>query len=294
MNLIDPVVIDDTSFVSSNVAENDAAAYNPATTYAAGATVVWKHKVWRSLQDSNVGHAPDVSSAWWSSTGPTNRWAMFDRAVGTQTVGGTAITVSLMPGAIDTVVAMETQASSVRVRLVADGQTLFDKTKSMEAGGTPITDWYAYFFAPVGRAKSAVITGIPQRSDGTLTVTIAHESEARCGVLAMGQAYPLGEVLAEPSLSFTDYSRKAVNPDFGTIDIVERAWSRRNSLQIKVPTSSLSDLMDKLVSVRAKPSIYLADLPLDWLRIYGLCRRADAVVKYIDFSYVSLDLEGLI
>jgi hypothetical protein len=293
MNLLEPIVIDDAKFVASTVAENDAPAWAVGTTYAAGAVVMYSHRLWKSLQDSNTGHTPGVSVAWWVATGPTNRWAMFDRAVGTQSVGPATVVVVLAPGEFDTLALLETQAAAATVALVTNGQTVYTKTRSFENAGDAIDDWYEYFFAPVGRAKSLVFENIPRYAAATVYITLAHESEVRCGVMALGTAFPVGEVLAKPSLTFTDYSRKETN-DFGVTDIVERPFAKRNSLQVKIPTSSLDALMDKLSSVRAKPSVYLADAPLDWLRIYGLCRRAEATVEYVDFSYVSMDIEGLI
>jgi hypothetical protein len=293
MKLLRPLTVTDAELTSSTVAETDAAAYNAGTTYAAGAKVLYQHRVYESAADGNVGNTPSTSPDKWTNTGPSNRWAMFDRAVGTLTKTGATLTVVMQAGLIDALAFLETQAASAVIRLVNDTTTVFLKTVSFEAGGKAITDWYQYFTAPVGRARSMVIENIPMYADATLTVTLTHESAVECGAMLLGTIYPLGETQARPQLSFSDYSLKETNA-FGVTDFVERAWAKKASLQVVVPTSSVDDILSELVSVRARPVLYIGDKRLDWLRIYGLARRAEVTVEYIDFSYLTLELEGLI
>lgn len=293
MKLLRPLTVTDAELTSSTVAEADAPAYNAATTYPAEAKVLYQHRIYESAAAGNVGNTPSTSPDKWVDTGPSNRWAMFDRAVGTLTKSGTTLTVVMQAGLIDALAFLETQAASARVRLVNNTTTVFDRTISFEAGGKAITDWYLYFFAPVGRAKSMVVEDIPMYGDGTLTVTLTHETAVECGALLLGTIYPLGETQARPQLSFSDYSRKETNA-FGATDIVERAWAKKASLQVVVPTSSVDEVLGELVRVRARPVLYIGDKRLDWLRVYGLAKRAEVTVEYIDFSYLTLELEGLI
>jgi hypothetical protein len=62
------------------------------------------HKVFESLQANNVGHYPLISPTWWLLVGSTNRWAMFDDGVATQ---------SSNAGSIKTVIAGINNSDSI-------------------------------------------------------------------------------------------------------------------------------------------------------------------------------------
>lgn len=53
------------------------------------------HKVFESLQAANTGNYPLISPTWWIEVGSTNRWAMFDGAVSSQTTNADEIKVTL-------------------------------------------------------------------------------------------------------------------------------------------------------------------------------------------------------
>lgn len=53
------------------------------------------HKVFESLQAANTGNYPLISPTWWIEVGSTNRWAMFDSAVSSQTANADLIKVTL-------------------------------------------------------------------------------------------------------------------------------------------------------------------------------------------------------
>jgi len=69
MQIIKPIAITDTEFVSSTVVETAPAAYAAGTTYGSGTDVTVASgdvlKVYRSLQAGNVGHTPSSSPTWW-------------------------------------------------------------------------------------------------------------------------------------------------------------------------------------------------------------------------------------
>lgn len=76
VKLIRPSAVTDAVLISSNVVETAPAAYNGATTYAAGVSVSVSGAgksltVYVSLQAGNTGNAPASSPAWWERTGDT-------------------------------------------------------------------------------------------------------------------------------------------------------------------------------------------------------------------------------
>lgn len=64
------------------------------------------HKVYESLQAANTGHYPLISPTWWVEVGSTNRWAMFDGAVSSQTTNADEIKVTLNTVGRDDAVAL--------------------------------------------------------------------------------------------------------------------------------------------------------------------------------------------
>ena len=91
MKLIEPQAI---RLLSSTVPENDAPAWGAGTAYEIGDSVIHEHKVYKAVTAS-TGKQPDQHSegtdAAWRLMGPTNRYAMLDQYVSTQTVAAEGI-----------------------------------------------------------------------------------------------------------------------------------------------------------------------------------------------------------
>lgn len=118
LRLLRPASIDDAVLTSSNVPENDYPAWSASATYALGARVILSatHRIYESAANGNVGNDPTGSAGQWIDIGPTNRWAMFDEALGSQTERAGSIVVSLDPvDPIDAVALLDVTAVSVRV-----------------------------------------------------------------------------------------------------------------------------------------------------------------------------------
>ena len=81
-----PYTITDPVLTSSSVPETDHAAWVSGTTYAAGDRVIrtGTHRIYERLIPGAGTTPPESDSANWLDAAPTNRWAMFDGAVGTR------------------------------------------------------------------------------------------------------------------------------------------------------------------------------------------------------------------
>src|SRR3546814_4849622 len=84
----------------------------------------------------NAGNDPaGAGASSWIDIAPTNRWAMFDQALGSVTTDTSVITVTIAPAAdIDAVALLDIDALAVRVE--APG---YDQTKSTVVDGMKIT-----------------------------------------------------------------------------------------------------------------------------------------------------------
>lgn len=300
MKVIKPTLITDTEFVSSTVAENDYAAWNSGTTYNLADRVIKNHRIYESLQGSNLNKDPVLtsSSTWWLDVGPTNRWAMFDQQVNTQTVAaGTTMTVVLNPGIINTLALVELTGAQAQVTMTVTGiGTVYDATKNFDA--TPIIDWYGYFFEPYDIATEVVFDGLPPYATGQVTVVItASSGQAKCGGLILGTAYEMGDVQYGARAGIIDYSRKDTNA-FGVVTIVKRKFSKRMGVNLTVENSAIRRLQTLLADLRSTPCLWIG-VPDDTdtygpLVVFGFYRDFQIEIAYPTQSSCSLEIEGMI
>ena len=82
--IVNPLTITDAMLTSSTVTEDDYSAWSGSTTYALGARVIVlsTHKIYQSLQASNLNKDPTAQPLWWIEVSPTNKWACSGVLVG--------------------------------------------------------------------------------------------------------------------------------------------------------------------------------------------------------------------
>ena len=119
MKVLAPLAVTAGMLTSSTLAETEYPAWSSGSTYALADRRIYGHRVYESLQASNLNHQPDTSPTWWADVGPTNRWAMFDGAVNTASADTVDIVVTLTPGAVvDSVACISAIGQSVRVQML--------------------------------------------------------------------------------------------------------------------------------------------------------------------------------
>lgn len=267
MQLLQPTAITSAMLVSSSIAENDYIAWSSGANYEAGARVISPitHNIYESLASFNAGHDP-ADSDQWLEVGPTNRWAMFDEALGTATSGPSPLTVTLAPGAADALALLDVVGTSVRVQATGYDQTL-----------APASGAATFFDLPL--------------DGGQITVTLTGAGTVSIGTLLVGRMRALGLTEAEPTSGITDFSRKDRDA-FGTVTLVERAWAKRMSAKSLIRTDAVDTVADRLVTVRAKPALWMADRLRDSLKVYGFVKEWSIEVGETT-SKLSLSIEGL-
>lgn len=268
LQLIQPIDVSDAVLAQSNMAENDHPQWVSGVSYAAGARVILlaTHRIYESLVDGNVGANPAASSGKWIDVAPTNRWAMFDQALGSATVSGAGIDVTLNAGAATALALLDVVGSVVRVRVGA-----YDRTIPAGQGTTTFLDLPG--------------TGAPIR------VTIDGDGGVAVGSLLVGRLVALGVTEAGPSASITDYSRKEVD-DFGEVKVVQRAWSKKMAAKALIDTAALDVVSNRIAAVRARPSLWIGQSGIDCLTIYGFFKDFSIEVGET-VSKLSLSIEGL-
>ncbi len=268
MMLVQPVEYTDATLTASNVPENDYPEWSAVAIYPLGTRVikVASHRIYESAAAGNQGNDPAGVSGLWIDLGPTNRWAMFDAALGTMTSRFGGLSVTLAPGAIGALALIDVVGSTVRVQ--SGG---YDRTVVVSTGVIPFLD------LPIGGAP--------------VTVTISGAGVVSVGSLIVGPLVTLGITEASPKVGIIDFSRKEVD-DFGEVTVVPRAWAKRMSANALIRTDALDVVANRIAGVRARPSLWVASEGSDSLTIFGFFKDFSIEVGPT-VSKLSLSVEGL-
>jgi hypothetical protein len=294
MKVVKPTPITDTVLISSNAPEADHAPYAAATGYAVGARCIYAHQIWESVQTPNVGHTPGTDALYWAQRGPTNRWAMFDDEISTQTALASLLTVVIKPSYANSLAlfGLEGNALAVTVRDGLAGPVVYSKTISLD--GTIIADWYQYFFEPSVQLAEVVLTDLPPYGNAHITVSISGNGTVKCGDLSVGTMYMLGDTQFGASAGIVDYSRKDTSAT-GVTTLNKRGYSKRMSAQAMLDTAQINKVQRVLASLRATPCAWIGTDVAGYepLIVFGFYRDFSIDIAYSTVSYCNLEIEGL-
>jgi hypothetical protein len=269
LQLLQPVLVTPARLAFTSVPEADYPGWAAGTTYPLGARVIQAHRIYESAAAGNVGHDPVAQTGQWIDIAPTNRWAMFDQALGTATEATGSISVTINPGSpVNAVALLDVVGTSVRVQ--ASG---YDRTVLLASQPGTVT-----------------FLDMPATS-GPVAVTISGSGPVSVGTLLLGPLAGLGTTEAAPSAAIIDYSRKDTD-EFGDVTVVERAWAKRMSVNALLRSDGLDDVASRITAVRARPSLWIGSDGVETLTIYGFFKTFSIEVGEA-VSRLSLEVEGL-
>jgi len=295
MRIIRPVEITTAILTSSNVPETDYAAWSAATAYAVGDKVLYNHRNYEALA-AHTGANPETDASdppKWLDLGANNRWRMFDDKVGSLTEQTGSIAVELQPGAvINSVALFNLLGRSATVTLTDPSEGIvYQRTVSLVDAG--VSNWYEWFFSPVGRQTDFVLLDLPAYGGASLSVTVENNTEtAACGHLVMGRQADIGVALYGTSVGITDYSRKEVDP-FGNAMVVERAFSKRAEFDVAVDTPRVSVVQRLLAAIRSRPVVWIGAQGYESTVLFGYYRDFQISISGPTVSDATITVEGL-
>lgn len=296
LRILSPLAVTPAMLVSSTAADADP-AWSSATTYALGALVTYSGRAYESLQASNTNKVPDAASSatWWLDRGASNRWAMFDRSVGSSTTHGSALTVVIAPDDIVTAVALLSAGGTTATVTVTDAAAGVVYTRTQTIGGAQAADWWEYFFGDRETIGELVFDGLPPYLGASITVTIDASGSASCGTLLLGKLHEVGPVTYGGEFGITDYSRKEADA-FGNFDVVERAYARDVSYPVRIARGDARRLDALFAAIRATPCLFVGDEDTDTLGplvAYGFYAEFRVTVAYPTEFLMTLEVKGL-
>lgn len=298
--ILKPLAVTDVTLVSSNVPENDAPVYAAGTTYAAKALVMYKHSVYESAADNNVGNTPDLKPDKWVRVRATNRWRLFDGTNSSRTEQATTISYVFAPEVPITMVAALNLAkcTSARVRLVdpslpVESQTYYDVTQS--PGPRPIkADWWEWFFGIWSPGLSyCLFQGLPVRPGAYVMVDLVGGTGLAIGMLMYGQPRSWGMgVLQGARVGRRSYSRREVN-DFGDFSLVRRPSAKQGSFETLLDVNEVDAVQDYLDAIDASVCLFVGSSKRNATVIYGVYQNNEVLLKHARYSILQIDILGV-
>jgi hypothetical protein len=162
-----------------------------------------------------------------------------------------------------------------------------------------LTDWYDYFFADFSTNSEIVFLDIPSYNNNIITISLTSgrsstNNSVSLGVGLVGSEFILGTTQWGASAGIIDYSRKETD-EFGTTTFVERAYSKRMNVNLILPSYNLTKVQKTLVDIRSTPSLWIStnSSTYDVLIIYGFYKDFNLEIPYPEYSFCSLQIEGL-
>lgn len=239
----------------------------------------------------------------WEEIGATNQYACLDAYVNTQTTDDETITMRLAVERVDHVALFMLAGASVTLTLYDETETtiLSQQTISLlyEASFiTEISDWYEYFFGEYDYIDTCDASLGVLAASAVLKIEITPNDTgvAAVGQIVVGRLQDGGTTISAPSAAIQDYSYRETDEE-GRTTVKDGYWAKLNSVSCAVENIRFDWLYRKLAKLRATPTAWLAADDLgDWeaLTVYGYYRDLEMEARTIDYSYYTLEIEGLI
>jgi hypothetical protein len=296
MRVIRPIEITPSKLLSTTATETYA-DWSVGTTYAEGEIRVYGQSKYESLQGSNTGKQPDISPEFWLRIGPSNKWAMFDNEVNTQTTGTDPLIVEVQPGKSFTsasFVNLDATNINVKVYDAPAGNLVFEEDINLD--DTIITDWFEYFFEEYDIRTDAYIENLPPYIQGAIKVSFTGGvGSTKVGGMLVGTTYEIGYTQYGLNYGIRDYSIKETD-EFGETTFVKRNFSKRMDPTVMVDNTRLNQISKVLENIRATPTTWIGttDNRFQGTIVYGFLKDYNIEINYPTSSLVRLEIEGLI
>lgn len=303
LSVLAPVPVDDLSLISSTVPENDYPAWSNTKAYVPGERCISAatHRVYECLTGSTGKDPTSVinqtgATAYWLDLGPTNRWAMFDGEVSTQTVVPSPMIVVIRPGSFTGLYLAGLDAGTVEVvvRDAPGGNIVFNYSGLLE--GSQPSDYDEYFFDRFKPLTDFFIGDIEQYNSAELTLTLSSAAggTVKCGALAIGDVRSLGNTQYGAKAKPKTYSYIKTD-DFGKTSIKRRKTAMDMTASAVLDVSEANTVTELIRSLLDVPAVWIAsDLnEYGFLRVYGLGSGEVTAVSPRRCE-LSLSVQGLI
>jgi hypothetical protein len=303
-SMIVPTAITDAMLVSCTTAEPDAGevAWNADTSYPVGEVVIraTTHCKYECLIDGVDAALPEVAALAipkrWLNIGPTNRWAQFDKKIGTSTPSTGNLTTVIKPGSTEGLALLDLVGVSASISAIsAAGGSVVYPTRTIDLDGSIVESVYDWMFGERIQKRNVLLTDLPgQYPNMEVTVTVSSTSGASVGVLAVGRSSTLGSTQYGAGAGIINFG-KVADDGFGNRTWIEGEWANRVTLPLIANTSDFNRLHRQLAGVRSTPCIYIGSSldSMEPLVCYGVFRDLYITVPNGPTIALNLEIDGM-
>lgn len=303
-NFISPLSV---TSAGTELVEDATPLWDSTTTFALGqrAYMASTHRVYESLKDANTGKIPtDITNqfnaagvgTWWVDIGPTNKFAMFDGLVSSQTAASSPVVITVNPGSFNGFALFGIDADSYSVDVFdAPGGTLVYSEPTTALEGSEPADYYEYFFDRFKPLTQLVRTGIDPYPNAQIKLTLNKiGGPVKLGMFAIGDMRPSGIPQRDATVEPQDFSIVKQDP-FGNYSVKKRANATGMSINTVMEREDASAVLDSLKEVLGIPVVLVGSEAqfYEWMTVFGLISARMSPAQY---PYVTLNMtvKGLI
>lgn len=297
MKIIKPVKLTDSNIVSSNTVE-DHPLWVVSTTYSENDVVISGNFIYRSLINDNIGNEPNpdpniTATNEWFREGPSNRWAMFDNSVSTQSTSPTDLIVEVNAGVVTGGLGLLNISGSKLIVEMTDPVDGLVYHKEIVLESSIVLNWLMYFTQPFVPTKDVVLLDLPLYSQATIKITIEGVNTA-IGSMIIGTPYEFGHLQYGVGFGIRDYSIKDTD-SFGRTIFVERNFAKRVNALVMIDNTEYNFVTQLLSDIRATPTVFIPteDDRFSSMITFGFLRDWNIEIPYPFESLLRVEIIGL-
>jgi len=297
MRVIEPIQMTDAILTDSNVPEDDFPEWDVATGYTTGQKVIVlsTHRIYEALQ-STTGDDPVTDDGTnWLDIGATNRWAVFDGSVESQTTQANSIQYEFTVDGVYQGLALLNLVGGQLTVDIDDPVKGVQPTRTFDLiDNSAVIDWFTYFFAPIVQLEDIIVSDLPIYNGSIVTIEVTAPTDVKIGEIVLGTDYNLGTSTTGGVLGIEDFSTKQKD-EFGRTFILERAFANTVNFQFAFPIGRARNVRSILSQLRAKPAVYYTrpDLVEYGANVYGFPTDFRINLETTQVAFASLEIEGL-
>jgi hypothetical protein len=256
------------------------------------------HLIYWSQVDANLNFPPAADAGdHWVKASATNRWAMFDQALGFG-VGNVRIAtrwpelidVTFAPDEpLDTIVAFVLQAQSVKVTITDPDDVVLEDREIILAGDPARVKWQ---LDGVPHFREVPFEDLAFTEGSTVRVQIANPGGiAVCAELVPAKLIDAGRTQWGAKVGYVDYSD--IKPDeFGVFDITKRAWHSTYNALVHVDPADVDPFKAFVLQHRGTPLLFIGQPDYGSAIVFGLCLSFEQVISWPGLTVATLGLES--
>lgn len=245
MKVVVPIVINDTTLISTSVAfptpteAGDgvgAVVWNSASNYAAGDRVVRAQtgRLYRSVDGGNTNNIPEQNTtttpttpAKWVDLGSANKWRMLRLDANRRTVAASPLVVEVAPGRRVSAVGIPYVVADQVVIEQYDTNDVLVKTWTLPLVGRTTRSWSGYFFGAFRPVTTTLVDDLYMIAGSRIKLTFTRSTgDVSVGPIVIGHAVELGSAAMGATVEGRSFS--LIKEDaFG-----ERTFTKRRTVPV--------------------------------------------------------------